>query len=179
MTNFWQKRAYSELSTDAADLAKRGLVYLQASKFNIGSSGSVAFQMSTNGTPVQFEFYEISCIQEVVYAELIESASAVTTFGPTIAARNLNRNYTDTHSVTLQAASGISGGIVIANELIGSDKAAGALSTARVHVLKDSTDYQMVFTNLGSQTTTVHFTLGWSEGEPLQYPLVLEPQQQN
>ena len=171
MTNYWGKRAYAELSTSPDDLAKRGLVFLMARKFDVASAGSVSFNLFTNGVPVEIQFYTLSNTGETVYAELIESASAVK-YGPAITGRNLNRQFSDTHGVELQAASAVGGGTVIASELFGSEKALGGAESSKVHVLAASTNYVMSFTNLGNQTSTCHINLAWSEGDPVPFNLV-------
>lgn len=168
---FWEKRAYAELSVSAADLAKRGLIFLMAQKFVVAQSGSVAFDIETNGVPVEFQFYNLTNTGETIYAELIESAS-VTTFGAAIPGRNLNRNYSDTHTAILKSASAVSGGTIIASELFGSEKAAGGSDSAKIHTLAADTNYTMIFANLGNQNSTCHINLGWSEGEPTPFPLI-------
>lgn len=173
VANYWQKRAYAELSTEPGDLAKRGLVFLLARFFPIAQAGSVSFCLTTNGAEVEFQFYDITCTQEIVRAELIE-APTLTKFGSEIPAYNLNRQFSDDHTATLQAASGISGGTVIASELIGAAKSAGAMSSSKIHTLSASTDYAMVFFNSGNQNTLAHINLGWSENDPASYDLVTE-----
>jgi hypothetical protein len=172
VANYWQKRAYAELSTESSDLAKRGLVFLLAQFFDVGAAASVSFSLETNGKEVQFEFYDLTSIDLPVRAVLIEGPT-YTKFGPAISARNLNRNFSDAHSAGLSAASGISGGTVIASELIGAGtKVGGEFSTQRVHVLKNDTDYVMTFYNADNQPTRCHINLGWSEDEPDRYNLV-------
>lgn len=176
MANYWQKRAYAELSTDPSDLAKRGLVYLLSQFFDVGASSSVSFVLETNGQEVQFEFYDLTSVDLPVKAVLIEGPT-YTKFGPAISARNLNRNFPDTHTSTLSSASAVSGGVVVASELIGAGtKAGGVFSTSRVHILKNDTDYVMTFYNADNQTTRCHINLGWSEGEPDRYRLVRQIQ---
>ena len=174
MANYWQKRAYAELSTEPSDLAKRGLVYLLARFFTVPQSGSVSFALTTNGVEVEFQFYDLSTQQEPILAELIEAPSAATKFGSLIPGRNLNRNFSDDHTVELQAASGISGGTVIASELIGSEKGAGATSSDKVHTLTNEATYIMTFYNSGNQNTLCHINLGWAENDPEHYNLVTE-----
>lgn len=174
MSNFWQKRAYAELSTEPGDLAKRGLVYLMSEFFTVGATSSVSFVLETNGSEVQFEFYDISSDLYAIKAELIE-APIHTNFGPFITPRNLNRNYSDGATSTLQSASAVSGGVKIASELVGSNtKGGGLISQNKVHVLKDNTAYVMTFYNTGNQPTLCHMNLGWAEGEPARYRLVRE-----
>lgn len=173
MANYWQKRAYAELSTEPADLAKRGLVYLMSEFFTVAQAGSVSFALTTNGVEVEFQFYDIASTQETIRAVLIE-APTVTKFGSLIPARNLNRNDSDAHTVELQSASAVSGGTVIASELLGSAKGAGALSSSKVHTLANDTTYVMTFHNAGNQNTLCHINLGWSENEPEHYDLVTE-----
>ena len=172
MSNYWQKRAYAELSTDAGDLSKRGLVYLLAQFFTVNAASSVSFVLETNGKEVQFEFYDLTSVDLPVRAELIEGPT-YTKFGPAIPARNLNRNFSDAHTSVLASASAVSGGTVIASELIGAGtKAGGAFSTQRVHILRNDTDYVMTFYNPDNQPSRCHINLGWSEGEPERYNLV-------
>jgi len=174
VSNYWQKRTYAELSTEPADLAKRGLVYLMSEFFTVPATASVHFVLETNGKIVQFEFYDITSDTYAVRAALLESPT-YTKFGTEIPPRNLNRNYSDVATATLQSASAVSGGVKIASELVGSGtKAGGQLSQSRVHVLKEETGYVMSFYNTGNQTTGCHINLGWSEDEPAPYLLVRE-----
>ena len=171
MSTYWEKRSYAQQSTDVDGLSERGLVYLMAQKFSIASPGSVAFSLNPNGANLEIHAYTLSNTGETCYAELIESASA-TSYGTAIPGRNLNRNYTDTHTAVLKSASAVSGGTVIANELFGSEKASGAENSGRVHALNASRQYVMNFTNLGNQATTCHINLVWSENEPDHYNLI-------
>lgn len=174
MTNFWAKRAYAELSTGPDDLGKRGLVYLLDQFFTVPGSGSVFFGLDTNGTEVEFQFYDITTTVGIIRAELIEDPTA-TLFGPEIVGRNLNRNFPDEQTVTLKAASGVSGGTRIASELIGGDsKAGGQIAQSKVHTLRNETRYVMAFVNTVNQDSLTHLNLGWSEGEPDPYRLVLD-----
>ena len=173
MANYWQKRAYAELSTETNDLSKRGLVYLMSEFFTVAQTSSVSFCLTTNGAEVEFQFYDIGTAQEVIRAELIE-APTVTKFGPQISARNLNRNFSDAHTAALQSASAVSGGTRIASEMIGADKAQGAMSSGKVHTLAPDTDYVMTFYNTGNQDTLCHLNLGWSENDPASYDLITE-----
>lgn len=174
MANYWQKRAYAELSTEPGDLAKRGLVFLMSEFFAVPQAASVSFALSTNGAEVEFQFYDLTSTQETIRAVLIENPSAVTKFGSLITAHNLNRKFPDTHTAQLQSASAISGGTLIASELFGSAKGAGEISSAKVHTLAASTTYVMTFHNAGNQNTLCHINLGWSENDPEHYNLVTE-----
>ena len=172
MSNYWQKRAYAELSTEPSDLAKRGLVYLLSQFFTVPAVSSVSFALETNGKEVQFEFYDLTSADLPVNAQLLEGPT-FTKFGSAIPGRNLNRNYSDGHTSMLTSASAISGGTVIASELIGAGtKVGGVFSTQRVHILRNDFDYVMTFSNADNQPTRCHINLGWSEGEPDRYNLV-------
>ena len=174
MANYWQKRAYAELSTEGSDLAKRGLVYLMSEFFAIPATSSVSFVLETNGKSVQFEFYDITSDAGTIKANLIEGPT-YTKFGTPIIPRNLNREYSDNATAILTAASGVSGGISIASELLPSGtKAGGAIASSKVHVLRNNEDYVMTFYNESNQSTNCHMNLGWSEGEPVPYNLVTE-----
>ena len=172
MANYWRKRAYAELSTGPDDLGKRGLVYLLSQFFTVPATGSVHFGLATNGVEVEFQFYDITTVRGVIQAELIEAPTA-TLFGPEIRGRNLNRNYPDAQTVTLRAASGVSGGTVVASELLGGQtKAGGQLAQSKIHTLKPEETYVMAFYNSVNQSSLTHLNLGWSEGEPQPYALI-------
>jgi hypothetical protein len=172
MVNYWHKRAYSELSTDPQDLSKRGLVFLLSKFFTVPGSGSVAFGLVTSTAEVKFEFYDIATTAGNIQASLVEAPTA-TLFGSAIPGRNLNRTYSDTHSVVLKSASAVTGGTVIASELVGSgNKAGGLVSQSKIHTLQHSTTYVMSFVNTTNQEAPAHINLGWSEGEPNPYLLI-------
>lgn len=172
MANYWRKRAYQESATDADGLAKRGLVYLMSEFFNIAGNGSVYFALDTNGKEVEFQFYDISTDRAEVQASLIEAPATVTQFNY-ITPRNLNRKFADDASASLSAASAVTGGTVIASELVGNtSKAGGEVSSRKVHTLKNDTVYVMRFVNVINQAGICHMNLGWSEAEPEPYRLV-------
>lgn len=172
MANYWRKRAYQESATDPDGLAKRGLVYLMSETFTLPASGSVFFALNTNGREVEFQFYDILSAQSLVVASLIESPSAVTQFNY-ITPRNLNRKFADDASASLSAASAVTGGTVIATELVGNTaKAGGEVSSRKIHTLRDDATYVMRFVNQDNQQTLMHMNLGWSEAEPEHYRLV-------
>ena len=173
MSNYWNRRNYSEASTSAGDLARRGLVYVYSEQFAVASTGSVAFNLETNGLPVEIRFYEFSNDGEPIYAEMIENATK-TVYGSAIQARNLNREYTDTTASVMKAASGVSGGTFVISEFFGSQKAAGSAGSEKIISLSESTDYTMIFTNLGNQESDVHMNLGIVENEPAAFSLVRE-----
>ena len=172
MANYWRKRQYAELSTDPNDLAKRGLVFLFNEFFAIPATSSVAFVLKTNGALVEFQFYDITSTSFPVNAELKEAPS-VGTYGASVQAFNLNRNYSDAYTLSASAAASVTGGLRIASELVGSgSKAGGQIAQNKVHTLKNETLYGMVFYNTGNQTTNCHMNLGWSENEPIPYELI-------
>lgn len=172
MANYWRKRAYQESATDPDGLAKRGLVYLMSEFFTLPSSGSVYFALDTNGKEVEFQFYDITSAQSLVRASLIEAPASVTQFNY-ITPRNLNRNFTDNATASLSAASAVSGGTVIARELIGSTaKTGGEVSSRKVHTLKNGTVYVMQFVNVDNQQSEMHMNLGWSENDPEPFRLI-------
>lgn len=172
MANYWRKRTYQEAATEPDGLAKRGYVYLMSEFFNIGGNGSVWFALSTNGKEVEFQFYDISTDQAEIKASLIEAPATVTAFNY-ITPRNLNRQYPDAASASLSAASAVTGGTVIATELVGNtSKAGGDVSSRKIHTLKDGTVYVMQFVNVINQAGVCHMNLGWTENDPQPYRLV-------
>ena len=166
MTNYWLKRQYAEVSTEPDGLAKRGYIYLVSEFFTVASLATLRFGLSTNGTQVEFQSYDISTSLHPIKATLIE-APTVTPVPSAIVGRNLNRNHPDPHSVDFWTATTHTGGTKIASELVGAgSKAGGVTAQSRIHVLKPNTNYLMTFENIGNQDTVVHLNLGWSEGEP-------------
>ena len=171
MTNFWLKRQYAETSTEPDGLAKRGYIYLLAEFFEIPDAATVYFGLSTNGTSIEFQFYDLVTSLHPVKAQLIENPTCPQT-PSAIVGRNLYRTGSDTHTVTFWTAASYTGGTKIASELVGAgSKAGGAAGTSRIHVLAPETHYLMSFQNTGNQPTTLHLNLGWSEGEPGARPL--------
>lgn len=172
MANYWRKRAYQESATDPDGLAKRGLVYLMSEFFPIAGSGSVYFALQTNGAEVEFQFYDIVSDQSLLQASLIEEPATVTPFNY-ITPRNLNRNFADDATASLSSASAVTGGTVIATELVGNvSKAGGEVSSRKIHTLKNNTTYVMRFVNAINQAGTCHMNLGWSESEPDHFRLI-------
>lgn len=160
------KRQYAEVSTEPDGLSKRGYVYLLSEFFTLSGNATIRFGLSTNGTQVEFQFYEITTSVTPVRATLIEEPT-VTQVESAIVGRNLNRNYADAHTIDFWTTTTHSGGTAIASELVGTgNKAGGQGSSSRIHVLKPETDYLMTFLNTANQETLIHLNLGWSEGEP-------------
>jgi hypothetical protein len=172
VANYWRKRTYQQVATDAEGLSKRGLVYLMSEFFTVPATGSVYFALDTNGKEVEFQFYDITSAQGEIWATLIEEPATVTQFNY-ITPRNLNRKFADDATAALSAASAVTGGTNIASELIGNTgKAGGDLSSAKIHTLRDGTVYVMRFVNVSNQDSTVHMNLGWSENDPAQFRLI-------
>lgn len=172
MANYWRKRTYQEAATEAAGLAKRGLVYLMSEFFPIAGSGSVWFALETNGVEVEFQFYDITSDQAALKATLIEAPTSVAQFNY-ITPRNLNRQFPDDATASLSAASAVSGGTIIATELIGNtSKAGGDVSSRKIHTLKNGTIYVMQFVNILNQAGTCHMNLGWAEQDPSPFRLI-------
>jgi hypothetical protein len=166
VSNFWSKRQYSELSTEPDGLAKRGYIYLVSEFFTLTSLSTTRFGLSTVGKQIEIQFYDLSSTAHPVKATFIE-APTLTPVSSAIVGRNLNRNVTDTHSVTFWTATTHTGGTKMASELVGNaGKAGGSAGQDRIFILKADTNYLMTFENLGNQETIFHLNLGWSEGEP-------------
>jgi hypothetical protein len=167
MTNYWLKRQYAEVSTEPDGLSKRGYVYSIGEFFTINATTTVYFGMGTNGVDVEFQFYDITSDTQPVEARLIEAPATATAGTNTIVPRNLNRHFPDASTVTLSNYTAVTGGIVVASELVGlGSKAGGFISQSKIHVLKAETLYIMAFYNTGNQATKVHLNLGWAENQP-------------
>lgn len=145
------------------ELTREGHVYLAEQLFTVTQGATVNFSLMTGVTGLQFEFYSITSDTSNVYAELKESPTVVTT-GSALPAYNLNRNYADTFTSELKAATSVTGGTVISAELVTASKAAGGSNAqSKVHTLKPNTQYSMSFTNQGNQDTKVFFQLAFAE----------------
>lgn len=145
------------------DMARNGYVYLIGRQFSLTSGSVGGFTITTGASGAQLDFYEIITDTSNVYSELVEGAT-ITTTGSAITAHNLNRNYADSHTSVLYAASAITGGTTISSEYVtATNQGGGAISSSKIHTLKPNTQYGMKFTNQGSQTTTIFFQLGFSE----------------
>lgn len=163
-TNDYAKYVLKNLQPEGVpEYARQGFVYLVNSQFSIAQGATANFSIVTGSTGVQFEFYSMATDTSAVYAELIEGAT-ITTTGDAIPAYNLNRNYPDTFASVLKAATSITGGTTISAEFLpASNQSAGQMSSSKIHTLEPNTEYGFKFTNQGSQTTSVHFQLGFSE----------------
>jgi len=143
--------------------SRQGFVFQMSQVFSVGSPGTATFSLATPTNGVQFVSYQIVSDNSAVTATLIEGAS-VTSAGTPIKSFNLNRQSTGTANAVLDTATNVTGGTVIATELItASHKAAGAASSDKIFTLKGSQTYAMRFVNNGNQTTNVFFDLNWSE----------------
>lgn len=145
------------------EYARDGHIYLLSSQFTITAITPINFSMTTGATGAQFDFYSMITQDSAVYAELVEGATIVTT-GSAIPAYNLNRNDSDAHDAVFKAAVSIVGGTTISSEYLpASNQSAGQMSSVKIHTLKPNTQYGFRFSNVGNQTTSVHFQLGFSE----------------
>ncbi len=148
---------------NVTEYARDGFIYLVNAQFSMTSGSSVRFSMLTGDTGAQLDFYSMITDTSAVYAELVENATIVTTGSP-IPAYNLNRNYPDTHQAVLKSATSITGGTTVSTEFLSaSNQSSGQMSSTKIHTLEANTEYGFRFTNQGSQTTNVHFQLGFSE----------------
>lgn len=148
---------------DLGAYSREGYVFLLSQTFTVASPGTVSFSLVTPPSGVQFEFYTIATTDAQVTATLVEGAT-VTASGTPIVAYNLNRQVGGTHSSVFDTATSVSGGTVIATELIpGQNKSSGGVDSSKIFTLKPSSTYAMQFVNNGNQSTTVAFDLGFSE----------------
>jgi hypothetical protein len=175
MATFWEKRAFGEASREPDALAKAGRIFLLSQYISVASGVTVPLALVTNGVTVRLHFYEILSTEAAIKAALVE-APTYTASSSNVVGRNLNRNFSDTHTVTFENVTNLSGGTVIATEYVGTAaKAGGELSQSRIHTLKKDTKYVMTFQNVGNKTTEVHLNLGWSENVPEGPPFWPQP----
>lgn len=150
--------------SDTDEYARMGFLYQVSQSFSVASPGTVQFNIATGTAGIQIEYYEIISDTEKVTASLIEGA-IVTTSGAAIPAYNLNRVVGGTPNATLASAATVTGGTVIASELVTADKhaAGGGAGSYKIFTLKPSQNYVMRFVNDGNQATGMHLNLGFSE----------------
>ena len=145
------------------DYSRDGFIYLVNQLFDITSATPALFSFQTGPTGAQIDFYDFAVTSENVFAELIQGAT-ITVTGSPIAAYNLNRNKSDSHTSVLKAATAVTGGTVISSELVTASKGVGGIvSSGKIHTLAPNTNYAFRFTNRGNSTTTIHFQMGFSE----------------
>lgn len=146
------------------EYARDGRLYILQREFTIASPGTALFQMATGTQGAQIDYYQIISTLENVKAELVEGAT-ITTTGAAIPAYNLNRNMSDAHDATFNAASTVTGGTVIAAEYITANKhaASGGMTSGKIYTLEPSSNYAFRFINKGNQTTTVFFQMTFAE----------------
>lgn len=143
--------------------SRDGYVFLLSRVFSVPSPGTVDFSMTTPPGGVQFDFYSILTTDAQVTASLIEGGTVVSS-GTPIPAYNLNRQVGGTHATVFDVATSVTGGTVIATELVpGENKASGGVDSSKIFSLVGSSTYAFRFVNNGNQSTTVAFDLGFSE----------------
>ena len=143
--------------------SRDGYVFLLSQTFTVTSPGTVTFSLATPPGGVQFDFYSILTTNAQVTATLIEGGSVVSA-GTPIPAYNLNRQVGGSHAAVFDTATSVSGGTVLATELVpGENKASGGIDSSKIFTLLGSSTYAMRFVNNGNQSTTVGFDLGFSE----------------
>jgi hypothetical protein len=176
MTNYWQKRAYAELSTEPLDLSRRGLVYQASLDRSLGNAASASAQMVTGPVHTVVYLREGTSTLDSVAFELFE-VSATSGASGSARGQNLNRLVTGSGSVSQAVLSasvtGATPTALLASDVIpGGNKSGGTAVCSKVRTLKPNTTYLFAFRNLGNNATLVHATLVWSEGEPDPYGLV-------
>ena len=150
-------------------------MFLLSEYITVNSGATVHLALVTNGVTVRFHFFEIISTVAAVKAALLE-APTYTASPSSIVGRNLNRDFSDTHTTTFENATGVTGGTIIAQEYVGTAaKAGGSLSVIRTQTLKKNTPYLMRFQNIGNQNSEVHLNLGWSENVPQGPPFWPQP----
>lgn len=160
-----QRVTIQNLEPDPVDggYSRAGLAFEMSQVFTVASGGTASFSMATPAGGVQFISYQIVSTGAEVTATLVEGAT-VTPAGTPITAFNLNRQSSVTPVAVLDSATSVSGGTVIARELVTSaHKVSASAASEKVYTLKGSSTYAMQFANGGNQETKVYFDLVWSE----------------
>ena len=160
-----QRVTIQNLEPDPVDggYSRAGLAFEMSQVFTIASGGTASFSMATPPGGVQFISYQIVSTGAEVTATLIEGGT-VTSAGTPITSYNLNRQSSTTAQAVLDSATSVTGGTVIATELVTSaHKVSGSADSEKIYTLKGSSTYAMRFVNGGNQETKVFFDLVWSE----------------
>ena len=160
-----QRVTISNLQPDPIDggYAREGYAFEMSRVFTIAGPGTAQFSIATPSAGVQFISYQIVSTNAQVTATLIEGGT-VAAAGTPIPSYNLNRQSDRVAGSVLDTATSVTGGTVIATELItSSHKVSASASSEKVYTLKPSESYAMRFVNEGNQTTTIYFDLVFSE----------------
>ena len=145
------------------DYARKGYVYVVSRYLAIANNSSAYFSFTTGATGAQFNFWNFNSSTSSVQASLIEGGT-ITTTGSAIAGYNMDRNFSDSHSATLLAATGITGGTTVLSEYIGaSNQASGGSLSNKIVTLEPNTQYGFKFTDVGGNGTNLHLQIGWVE----------------
>jgi hypothetical protein len=176
MVNYWQKRAYAELSTEPLDLSRRGLVYQASVDRTLGNAASASAQMVTGPVHTVVYLREATATLDSVAFKVFE-VSATSGVSGSAQGQNLNRLVTGSGSVSQAILSAsvtaASPAALLAYDVVpGGNRSGGTAICSKVRTLQPNTKYLFEFTNLGNNTTLIHATLVWSEGEPDPYALV-------
>jgi hypothetical protein len=146
-----------------ATYSRAGYVYLIDQIISLSSGGTALFSFETGETGAQFEFWNFTSTTGNVLGQLIEAAT-ITTTGTAVPAYNLNRNFADDYTATIETATALTGGTVVVQELVTADKAAGgSMESSKIVTLEPETEYGFKFVNQGNQTTSLHAQIGFVE----------------
>lgn len=148
---------------DIGSKARKGQVLSLSQKFQVSGNTDIYFSLLTGSMGMQFDYYRIVSENHNVTAQLIEGCT-VTTTGNAFPAYNLNRNFADTFSAEFKAASAVTGGTVVSQEvIIASQSTGGVFASDKILTLKPDTQYAMRFDNTETGTTEMFLEIGFSE----------------
>jgi hypothetical protein len=170
VTNFWLKR---EARTTALGLSKRGFMYQGSVDRTLGNAATASAQFVTGAVPTVVYLREGTATADSVAFRLFE-VSATSGASGSVRGQNLSRlvdgSASASDGVLWDTVTGASPTALLAYDVIpGGNRSGGTAICAKVRTLKPSTPYLLEFRNLGNNTTLIHATLVWSEGEPEPY----------
>jgi hypothetical protein len=154
-------------------LSKRGFIYQGSVDRTLGNGASASAQFRTGATPTVIYLREGTSTLGSVAFRLFE-VSATSGASGSAQGQNLNRTVAGSASASLGVLSasvtGASVTTLIAYDVIPTgNKSGGTAVCSKVRTLNPDATYLMQFTNLSNDTTLIHATLVWSEGEPEPY----------
>lgn len=150
-------------SGSLGEQVREGYAYAVHADLEIVNNGVAYFSFTTGDFGAQILGYKIASQTDAIEGDLIEGAT-ITKGATPYPAYNLNRDHSDAYEAEIYSATNIVGGTIISSESVfASNQAAGGMDTSKIITLSPNTEYGFRFTNVGSQTTNVHFEMIWTE----------------
>lgn len=163
-TNDFAKYVLKNIQPATVDeMAREGYIYALFARRTLTSGQIENLSFMTGPTGAQLDYYQLVSESSSVFSQIIEGAT-VTTVGDAIPVYNINRNFSDTPTSVIKAASVATGGTVVQSEFVtASNQGGGAISSQKIVTLKPNTQYVFRAENVGNQSTSWYSQIGFSE----------------